>query len=213
MKTIIYGSRPDGQARVVGELAAADAKLRLVGLIDDLPENAERTLLGLRVLGSSHDLAVLRQSGIEALLIGFGESRGRSAVIARADAAGLELPNLAHTSAVLFASAAIGRGVQVFPLAHIGANASLGDGVLVSTGAVVEHDAVLEAGAVILPNATISGRVRIGSDATIGAGAIVLPDIAVGEGAVVGAGAVVLRDVPAGERVAGVPARALPRTA
>jgi sugar O-acyltransferase (sialic acid O-acetyltransferase NeuD family) len=210
MRTVIYGSRPDGQAKIVAELAAAHGTFEVAGLIDDFPENAERTVLGLTVLGTRDDLGRLRSSGIEALLVGFGESIGRAAIIELASAAGLELPNLLHETSVRYPSAVIGRGVQVFPLAHVGPNAFLGDGVLVNTAAVVEHDAVLESGAVVLPNATLSGRVHVGRDATIGAGATVLPDVTVGAEATVGAGAVVVKDVLPGERVAGVPARPLP---
>jgi sugar O-acyltransferase (sialic acid O-acetyltransferase NeuD family) len=210
LKTVIYGSRPDGQAKIVAELATADPTFELVGLIDDFPENKNRVVSGLTVLGTFDDLDRLVSSGVEALLIGFGESRGRARIVETATAAGMELPNLLHGSSFRYDSATIGRGAQVFPLAYVGADAMLGDGVLVNTAAVVEHDAVLENGAVILPNATISGRVRVGRDATIGAGAVVLPDVTVGAEAVVGAGAVVIRDVEAGERVAGVPARPLP---
>jgi len=209
LKTVIYGSRPDGQAKVVAQFARAHAALQLVGLVDDFPENRGRIVEGLTVLGTGRDLADLHASGIEALLIGFGESLGRTDVVERALSAGLELPCLIHEASTCFASAEIGRGVQVFPLAVIGADARVGDGVLVNTGAVVEHDAVLGSGAVVLPNATLAGRVRVGSDATIGADATVLPDRTIGAKAVVGAGSVVVEDVPDGVRVAGVPARSL----
>jgi sugar O-acyltransferase (sialic acid O-acetyltransferase NeuD family) len=213
MKTVIYGSRPDGQANIVAQLAQATGRFELVGLIDDLPENAARSVRGLSVLGTRADLRRLRGTGVEALLIGFGESLGRAEAVEIAAAADLELPTLLHESSHRFASAEIGRAVQVFPLAYVGANAVLGDGVLVNTAAVVEHDATLAAGAVVLPNATVSGRAQIGRDATIGAGATVLPDVSVGPEAVVGAGAVVVEDVAAGGRVAGVPARPLERSA
>jgi len=209
MRTVIYGSRPDGPARIVAELAAALGTFELVGLVDDFPENADRNVLGLTVLAARDGFGRLRAEGVEAVLLGFGESIGRANSVELASAADLELPNLLHPTSVRYSSAAFGRGVQVFPLAHIGVNAFLGDGVLVNTAAVVEHDAILENGAVVLPNATISGRVRVGRDATIGAGATVLPDVTVGAEAIVGAGAVVLQDVAAGERVAGVPARPL----
>ena len=209
MRTVIYGSRPDGQAKIIAEWAAMDG-FELVGLLDDFPENAKRTVLGLTVVGTRADLEQLCASGVEALLIGFGESVGRSGMVEAALAAGLELPNLIHERAVCTRSAVLGRGVQVFPLAYVGPNATLGDGVLVNTAAVVEHDAQLEPGAVVLPHATLSGRVRVQRDATIGAGATVLPDVTVGAEALVGAGAVVVKDVPPGQRVAGVPARPLP---
>jgi sugar O-acyltransferase (sialic acid O-acetyltransferase NeuD family) len=162
------------------------------------------------VIATGADLEGLRRSGVEALLLGFGENVGRAATIERIAAAGLELPNLIHESSLRYASARIGRGVQIFPLAHIGADASLGDGVLVNTAAVLDHDVTLEPGSVVLPGARLSGRVRVCRDAMVGAGATLLPDVVIGAEAVVGAGAVVLRDVPPGQRVAGVPARPLP---
>jgi sugar O-acyltransferase (sialic acid O-acetyltransferase NeuD family) len=210
MRTVIYGSRPDGHAKVVAELAAADPSLQLVGLIDDFPENRDRTIGGLRVIATGEELEELRRSGVEAVLLGFGESRGRADTIERIAAAGLDLPNLIHESSLRYASARMGRGVHVFPLAHIGADAFLGDGALVNTAAVLDHDVTLENGAVVLPGARLSGRVRVCRDATVGAGATLLPDVTVGANAVVGAGAVVLRDVPPATTVAGVPARPLP---
>jgi UDP-perosamine 4-acetyltransferase len=209
MKTVIYGSRPDGQAKILVQLAAQSPELELVGLLDDFPENRTRTIGDLRVIGTGEDLDALAADGIEAVLVGFGESRGRSGAVERIAAAGLALPNLVDPRAVVLPSATLGLGVQVFPLAYVGPDASLGDGVLINTAALVEHDCVLESGAVVLPNASVSGRVRIGRDATVGAAATILPDVVIGEGATVGAGAVVIRDVAPGERVAGVPARPL----
>jgi sugar O-acyltransferase (sialic acid O-acetyltransferase NeuD family) len=195
---------------VVAELAAASrGDLELAGLVDDYSENQGRTIGELTVIGTGEQLSELRRAGVQALLVGFGESRGRSAIVERAAAAGLELPNLEHESAVRYRSATLGRGVQIFPLAHVGAGSQLSDGVLVNTGASVEHDCVVEAGAVLLPGAKLGGRVRVGREATVGAGAIVLPDVTIGAGAFVGAGAVVLGDVAAGSVVAGVPARPL----
>jgi sugar O-acyltransferase (sialic acid O-acetyltransferase NeuD family) len=209
MKTVIYGSRPDGHAKVVAQLAAQVPELELIGLVDDFPENRGRTIGELRVLAPGDDLGALRASGVEAVLIGFGESVGRADLVERIGEAGLTLPNLVHPSAYVYPSARFGRGVHVFPLAHVGADAVLEDGVLVNSGAALDHDVVVETGAVVLPGARLSGRVRICRDATVGAGATLLPDVVVGAGALVGAGAVVLRDVAAGDQVAGVPARPL----
>jgi sugar O-acyltransferase (sialic acid O-acetyltransferase NeuD family) len=209
VKTVVYGSRPDGHAKVVVQLAR-EAALDLVGLVDDFPENRERAIDGLRVIGTGSDLDALRADGIEAVLLGFGESRGRGSLAERVLAAQLALPRLVHRTAHVYATAELGRGVHLFPLAHVGPDAALNDGALVNTGAIVEHDVVLEAGAVVSPGARLLGRVRVGRDATVGAGAVVFPDVVVGAVSFVGAGAVVRDDVPAGARVAGVPARVLP---
>jgi UDP-perosamine 4-acetyltransferase len=207
VRTVLYGSRPDGHAKVIAELAVEDGELELVGLLDDFPENAARTVRGLEVLGTSADLHTLRSAHIEAILLAFGESRGRAEAAERVAAAGYALPALVHRTAHVCASARIGDGAQVLALAYIGPDAHIGRGVLVNTGAVVEHDGRIADGVVISPAATLCGRVHVGVDATIGAGATLLPDISVGDRAVVAAGALVREDVQEAMVVAGVPAR------
>src|SRR5438477_11969711 len=61
MRVVVYGSRPDGHANVVAELAADDPDLELVGLIDDYATNARRTVRDLRVLGTGKELDSLRE--------------------------------------------------------------------------------------------------------------------------------------------------------
>lgn len=207
MKTILYGSRPDGHAKVVAELASEGGELELVGLLDDFPGNARRTVRGLEVLGTGDDLDTLRNANVEAFLLAFGESRGRAEAVRRVAAAGYALPPLVHRTAHVCASAHIGDGAQVLALSYVGPDAHIGRGALVNTAAVVEHDAKIDDGAVIAPGATLCGRVHVGSNATIGAGATLLPDVSVGDGAVVAAGALVREDVPEATVVAGVPAR------
>jgi UDP-perosamine 4-acetyltransferase len=212
VRTVIYGSRPDGHAKVVAEIASQIADIDLVGLVDDYPENAGRTVRGLKVLGTGDDLSSLRaEHELESLLLGFGESRGRAEIVRRALEAGYELPALVHPSAEICPSASIGTGAQVLAHAYLGPDVTLGGGALVNTGAILEHDVSLADGAVVSPAATICGRVQIGIEASVGAGATIVPDVVVGERAIVGAGALVRQDVASGTLVAGVPARELPR--
>jgi sugar O-acyltransferase (sialic acid O-acetyltransferase NeuD family) len=210
MRVLVYGSRPDGHANVVTELAAEDAELELVGLVDDYPANLERTVQGLKVLGTGDDLEQLRdRADVAGLILGFGESRGRAEIVERTLAGGLALPALVHRTAYVCESAQLGDGAQVLALAYVGPDAKVGAGVLVNTGAIVEHNATLADGAVVSPGATICGRVHVGRDATVGAGATILPDVTIGARATVGAGALVREDVSEGTLVGGVPAREL----
>jgi UDP-perosamine 4-acetyltransferase len=209
VRAVIYGSRPDGHARVVFELFSDVAGLELVGLIDDEAENAEHAVAGLSVIGGGDELARLRREGIEAVVLGFGAGRGRGRVVERVIEAGLELPVLVHPAAIVAGSARLGIGSQVLPGAVIGPGAALGRGVLVNSGAIVEHDCRLDDGAVIYSGAVLAGRVSAGADSEIGAGAVIVPDVQVGRVARVGAGAAVVVDVPAGVTVVGVPASPL----
>ncbi len=208
MRTVVYGSRPDGYARVVIELFADTPDLELVGLIDDYPENQAHKIAGLTVVGGRSDLSRLAADGLEAVILGFGAAHGRAAVLAAVDDAGLALPVLVHSTAYVAASAEIGSGCQLLVRAYVGQGARIGRGVLVNTGAIVGHDVNVADAAVIGPGAWLGGRVSIGSEVEVGACAVVLPDIRIGARATVGAGAVVTRDVAEGETVVGIPARA-----
>jgi sugar O-acyltransferase (sialic acid O-acetyltransferase NeuD family) len=207
VRVVIYGSRPDGHAKVLVDLLTDTPALVVVGLVDDFPEHRARRVRGLEVLGSGDDLVGLRESGIDGLLVGFGESAGRLEVLERGKAAGLLLPAFVHPSAHVSASVTLGEATQVLATAYVGPDAQLGQGVLVNTHAVVEHDVRLAPGSVVSPGAVVAGRARVGRSASVGAGATILPDRVVGDGAVVGAGAVITRDIAPGSVVVGVPGR------
>lgn len=212
MRVALFGSRPDGHAKVVLDLFGELPELDFAGLLDDLPENAGRTIGSLAVLGGAADLPRLAaEEGLEGVVLGFGAARGRAGVLAAVREAGLALPTLIHSSAHVSASAELAAGVQVLPQASVGTAARLGLGVLVNTGAVVEHDDVVGDGSVIDPGAVLAGRVTVGEEVEVGSGAVLIPDVTVSDRAVVGAGAVVVAPVAVGETVVGVPARPLRR--
>jgi sugar O-acyltransferase (sialic acid O-acetyltransferase NeuD family) len=208
---VIYGSRPDGHARVVLETFVSDGGFEIVGLLDDEPANIDRKISSTTVVGSRADLGRLAGEGVEGVLLGFGGAQGREAVATAIHGAGLALPILVHASAYVSSSATLAAGTQVLPHATVGPGTRIGRAVLLNTGVIVEHDAAIGDFSVIDPGAVIAGRASIGASVEIGARAVVLPDISVGNCAFVGAGAVVTRSVPAGETVAGVPARQLHR--
>lgn len=208
MRLVIYGSRSDGHANVLLDLFAG-GEHEFVGLLDDWPQNAGRTVGGLGVIGGTADLSRLVGDGVEGVVLGFGAAQGRRAILDAIGEAGLALPTLVHPRAFVATSARLAPGAQVMPQASVGPNAEVGRGVLVNTGATLDHDVVVADGSVIDPGAVLTGRVRIGSEVEVGSGAVLTPDSVVGDGATIGAGAVVVRPVEAGATVVGVPARPL----
>ena len=213
MRVALYGSRPDGHAKVVLDVLGAPCELEVVGLIDDWPENAQREVRSIGVIGGAAELPRLAAEGeIEGVVLGFGAAQGREEAVSAVVAAGLSLPTLVHPSAYVASTATLCEGVQVLPNAVVGAEARVGRGGLVNTAAVLDHDVRVGDYAVVNPGAVLTGRVRVGAASEIGAGAVAIPDVSIGTEATVGAGAVVIRDVPDGITVAGVPARVLKRS-
>jgi bifunctional UDP-N-acetylglucosamine pyrophosphorylase/glucosamine-1-phosphate N-acetyltransferase len=128
----------------------------------------------------------------------------------------------------------VGNGVTVGPYAHVRAQSVLGDEVQIgnfveikksrfATGAKAKHlsyigdatigeESNIGAGTI---TCNYDGRDKhettIGRDVAIGSNSSLVAPLTIGDGALTGAGSVVTRDVAAGERVAGNPARPLPK--
>jgi bifunctional UDP-N-acetylglucosamine pyrophosphorylase/glucosamine-1-phosphate N-acetyltransferase len=128
----------------------------------------------------------------------------------------------------------IGRGVTIGPYAHVRAQSVLDDEVQVgnfveikksrfATGAKAKHlsyigdatigeESNIGAGTI---TCNYDGRdkheTKIGRDVAIGSNSSLVAPLTIGDGALTGAGSVVTRDVAPGERVAGNPARPLPK--
>jgi bifunctional UDP-N-acetylglucosamine pyrophosphorylase / glucosamine-1-phosphate N-acetyltransferase len=93
----------------------------------------------------------------------------------------------------------LGKRVKASHLAYLG-DATIGEGTNVGAGTITcNFDGEQK-------NATIVGR-----DVSIGSNTSLVAPVTIGDGALTGAGSVVTKDVPAGERVAGNPARPLPK--
>lgn len=200
-----------GHAAVVAE-SATRAGWRIVGVASRDKPQAAGPFAGAAWLGDP-DAAETR-ARIAALV-----ASGAALHAAVGDAAARErwfmafggpaaFASVADPTAVVSASARIGRGAFLSTHAVVHARAEIGVGVIVNTSAVVEHDSAVGDFAHVSPGAILCGAVRVGRATQIGAGAVVIPNRSIGDGATVGAGAVVTRDVDGGATAVGVPARA-----
>ncbi len=93
----------------------------------------------------------------------------------------------------------LARGVKVNHLSYLG-DATIGEQTNVGAGTITcNFDGTKK-------NSTIVGR-----DIAIGSNTSLVAPVTVGDGALTGAGSVITKDVASGERVAGNPARPLPK--
>lgn len=212
LRTVIYGARPDGSAKVVLDIIRATGQQIVVGFLDDDPARAGTSIAGLPVLGGSERLASLRQQErVGGIAFALGSNRGRHALLERARSCGLVPITAIHPRAVVAPDVVVGAGVWMAAGAIVNPGCRIGDGVVINTGATVDHDCVIGDYANVSPGCHLSGRTAVGRYAFLGTGAITLPDASIGEDAVVGAGAVVVKAVQPGTTVVGVPAREFPK--
>jgi len=93
----------------------------------------------------------------------------------------------------------LGRGAKASHLAYVG-DADVGDEANIGAGTITcNYDGVRK------------HRTKIGKRALIGSNSSLVAPLEIGEGALTGAGSVVTHDVSAGQRVAGNPARPMPK--
>ena len=208
-RLIVIGA--GGHSKIVAATVEAEARYRIVGLLDDDESKQKSTWYGYEVLGTSAELPRLREQGVSNVLVAVGDNAVRAHLAEFALHEGFELVKAIHPTAVILRGSEIGEGTVVLPLAFVGAEARVGRGALLSVGVMVAHDSVVGDWSQLCPGVRLGGHARVGAYSFFGMGATVLPRVSVGERAVIGANAAVIRNVPAGATAVGVPARIVNR--
>jgi sugar O-acyltransferase (sialic acid O-acetyltransferase NeuD family) len=183
---------------------------RCIGFVDDTPAKQRDGAFGYPV----HDrqaLAVHPQAKVLAVPGGPQSYMARRQVIDSLGVAPDRFATVIHPAAHVSPLAKIGHNVLVMAGAVITSNAVIGDNVCILPNTVVHHDVVIGPWTLIGSNVSIAGSVKVGENCYIGTGTRIIQGITIGDGALLGLGSNVIRDVAAGDRVAGNPARPLPR--
>lgn len=207
MDVIIAGA--GGHGRVVLDILRAGGTHTVVGFLDANLDLKGQVIAGVPVLGHLNLLPKLIAAGVGGAIVAIGDNRVRRSYAQKLVAAGLELINAVHPSAVVSPTAALGRNIVVAAGAIVCTDARVADHAIVNTAAVVDHECEVGQAAHIAPGVRLAGRVWVGEGAFVGIGANVLPCLRVGEYSTVGGGALVRKDVPPGATVVGVPARVI----
>jgi len=202
---VVFGA--GDHAKVVVATIEAEARLKVIGLLDDDESRHGTTWYGHQILGGSDQLTRLREQGVSKVVVAVGDNVGRAKLAQLAVKSEFELVKVIHSTAVILNGTVIGEGTVILANAYIGADSNIGSNALLSVGSLVAHDCVIGSWCQLCPGARLGGHVRVGDYSLIGMGATVLPRVTVGERAVVGANAAVIHDIPDDVTAVGVPAR------
>src|SRR5713101_5594626 len=94
-KLVIWGSA--GHALVVADIVRLQGEYEIVGVIDNGESpRSNPGLFGVPLLGGEEQLIVLRKSGIEHLIFGFGDCQARLKLAAKVRAQGFQLATAIH---------------------------------------------------------------------------------------------------------------------
>ena len=179
----------------------------VAGILDDIPENQGRVILGAKVIGRIEDAR--KQDGCRFVngISSVASFRKIPEVIRRAGIPRERFETIVHPRATVASGARVGAGTAILAGSVICPEAVVGDHVIILQNTTVNHHTKVADFTTLSAGITILGYIEIGANAVIGGGSTLAPMVKVGEGALVGAGSVVIRDVPAGRVFAGNPAR------
>jgi sugar O-acyltransferase (sialic acid O-acetyltransferase NeuD family) len=212
MKRIVIlgaGGNSLGILDAIEAINATRPTYEVAGILDDIPENQGRVVLGARVIGRidearGHEGCVF-VNGISSV----ASFRRIPEVIRRTGLARDRFETIVHPRATVASSARIGAGTAILAGSVICPEAVIGDHVIILQNTTVNHHTRVADFVTLSAGITILGYIEIGANAFIGGGSTLAPMVKVGAGALVGAGSTVIRDVPAGRVFAGNPAREL----
>ena len=195
--------------KVVIATIEAEARYKIIGLLDNDESKHGTTWYGHQVLGGDDQLARLREQGVSKAVVAVGDNLGSAKLAQLAVKTGFELFKVIHPTAVILNGTVIGEGAVILANAYIGADSNIGSNVLLSVGSLVAHDCVIGSWCQLCPGARLGGHAMVGDYSLIGMGAAVLPGVTVGRQAVVGANAAVIGEIQDFATAVGVPARVI----
>jgi sugar O-acyltransferase (sialic acid O-acetyltransferase NeuD family) len=189
--------------------SATSARWQVLGWVDEDPSRKGELVEELPILGTPAD--VCEEFGGVGIRFhcAVGDNFHRRRLVGRFESAGFEAATLIDPGAVIAASAKIGTGSYIGPLAVIAPRAQIGRHVMVNLSVSVGHHSHVGDFSQICPGARISGRVHLDEGVFVGSNGVVAPKVSVAEWATVAAGSLAVRDVPARATALGVPARTL----
>lgn len=166
--------------------------LRIIGFLDDNPDNYTRYQLSGPLLGSATDHKVIRE---KSYIIGIANLKFRRFFVDRYYADGARFITFIHCSAYVSRSSMIGEGTIIGPNASIGPNVKIGKFSLINSRCSIGHDTVIGDFNFISPNVCFSGFTEVGDENLFGINCATIPGIKIGNHNKITAGMILDRNI------------------
>jgi UDP-perosamine 4-acetyltransferase len=183
-------------------------QVEIVGFLDDNEKKHGESLLGVKIIGGTANLAELvQQHRIEGAIAAIGPNKPRKMLNGRLRAVGLKIVQAIHPHVMLESPAHIGDGVILEMGAAVHTSATVGEGVFMGSATMVAHHSTIGEYTMISGGVAMGGGVTVGAFTLLGVGCNIRPHVHIGSNVIVGVGAAVVKDIPDNVVVAGVPAK------
>lgn len=185
-------------AVLVCDVLWRSGRLRPVGIVDDDPRLQGKTVMGVKVLGTTEIVPELLQNSIfDAAVITFGRDLdARARMFEKLTQQGVQFVNVIDPLAQIGSNVALGTGNVIIGNSRIGPCCRIGNNNFISAFVNLEHHNVLGSHCTFGPGVMTSGRVIIGDKVRFGTGIFIEPGIRIGSGSIIASGSTVTADVP-----------------
>jgi len=206
MRVLIIGAGGHGQvvADILLRMRERTGNVEPIGYIDDNSSLFGKKLLGLPVLGSIADLAIIAH---DAVVVAIGDNAVRHKLYEQLRMQGERFITACHPEAVIASDVIIGPGTMVCAGVVVNTCTEIGANVILNTGCSVDHHNRIGNHTHIAPGARLGGEVVVSEGTLVGIGATVINRRCIGAWSIIGAGSVVNHDIPDRVVAVGNPAR------
>ncbi len=208
-RTVIIGAGTYGEVYLS---YLSEAKVEVIGFIDDDSGLEGRVIGGYPVLGNRAQLEDLKQKyKIEAVYCPIGNNKSRVEILKAVKKIGIRTPNYIHPSVIIAPDVQISdQGVYILANTQVMPHVSIDEYVMISASANISHHSHLSEGVFVSTGVNLGANIRLDKFAYIGSGSTIMTGVhSIGYDSLIGAGSVVIRDVPDYAIMVGVPAKVM----
>lgn len=183
-----------GHADVVTEATLAQFPKEKITILCNY-SSGRRAIFGVPIFSYNNLLQALEKHKVTNFIIAVGQIEYRRNLINELDKSSVEPISILHQSAIISASAKVGKGVYCGPLSIIHSGAQVGDNSIINSMALVEHGSIVGTNCHLAPRASLLGNAKTNQDVFIGSNSTVFPSTSVTSNVIVGANSLVNQSI------------------